>query len=75
MTIDARTSAIFPFSNGKISNFFCQKNQNCQFKLKFTTKTNPNMQNAMVKFTFSVLDRKSPFWANLVQKFKIISLS
>ena len=29
----------------------------------------------MVVFTFSVLDRKQHFWANLVQKIKIVSLS
>ena len=29
----------------------------------------------MVVFTFSVLDWKHPFWANLVQKIKIVSLS
>ena len=29
------------------------------------------MQNSMVKFTFSVLDQKYLFWANLVQKLKI----
>ena len=45
-----------------------QKNQNCQFKLKFGTETNSNMQNSMVVFAFSVLDRKDPFWANLFQK-------
>ena len=33
------------------------------------------MQNSMVVFTFSVLDWKYPFWANLVQKIKIVSLS
>ena len=26
------------------------------------------MQNSMVVFTFSILDEKSPFWANLVKK-------
>ena len=51
------------------------KNQNCQFKLKFRTSTNSNMQNAVVQFFFSVLDRKHPFWANLFQKIKIFSLS
>ena len=30
------------------------------------------MQNLMVVFTFSVLDQKNPFWANLVQKFKFV---
>ena len=29
----------------------------------------------MVVFTFSVLDQKDPFWANLVEKIKIVSLS
>ena len=29
----------------------------------------------MVVFTFSVLDRKQPFWANLIQKIKIVTLS
>ena len=28
------------------------------------------MQNSMVVFTFSVLGRKYPFWANLVEKVK-----
>ena len=35
-----------------------QKNQNCQFKLKFGTKTNLNTQNSMMMFTFSVSDHK-----------------
>ena len=50
-----------------------QKNQNCQFKLKFGTKTNLNKRNSMMMFTFSVFDQKNPFWANLVQKIKIVS--
>ena len=54
---------------------FGQKNQNCQFKLKFGTETNSNMQNSMALFTFSVSDRKHRFWGNLVQKVKIVSLS
>ena len=32
------------------------------------------MQNSMVMFTFSVSKWKYPFWANLVQKIKIVSL-
>ena len=60
----------FPFL-GK----FCQKNQNWQFKLKFGTQTNSNMQNSMALFIFSVLDRKHPFWANLAQKIEVVSLS
>ena len=31
------------------------------------------MQNSMVMFTFSVLDQEYAFWANLVQKIKIVS--
>ena len=54
---------------------FGPKNQNYQLKLKFGTYTNSNMQNSMVMFTFSVFDRKYPYWANLVQKVKIISWS
>ena len=33
------------------------------------------MQNLMVVFNFSVFDQKHSFWANLVQKIKIVSLS
>ena len=54
---------------------FSPKNQICQFKLKFGTKTNSNIQNSKVVFTFSVLNRKYTFWANLVQKIKIVSLN
>ena len=54
---------------------FGPKNQNCQFQLKFGTKTNSNMQSSVVVFTFCVLDWKHPFWANLVQKLNIVSLS
>ena len=50
-----------------------QKNQNCQFKLKFGTKTNLNMRNSMMMFTFSVFEHKYLSWVNLVQKFKIVS--
>ena len=37
------------------------KNQNCQFKMKFSTKTNLNMQNSIVVFTFAVLDGNTLF--------------
>ena len=37
--------------------------------------TDLNMQSSMVQFIFSDLDWKYPFGANLVQKFKIVSLS
>ena len=40
---------------------FCQKNQNCQFKLKSATQTNSNMQNSIVVLTFSDLYRKHLF--------------
>ena len=49
-----------------------KKNQNCQVKMKFGTKTNLNMQNSMAMFTVSVFDHKYLSWANLVQKFKIV---
>ena len=52
-----------------------QKNQNCQFKLKFGTWTNLNITNSTVVFIFSVLDGKHPFWVNLVKKIKIVSLN
>ena len=54
---------------------FGPKIQNCQFKLKFGTETNSNKQNSMVLFTFSVFNRKYPFWVSLVQKLKIVSFS
>ena len=40
---------------------FGPKNQKCHFKLKFGTKTNLNMQNSMVAFTFSISDGKTLF--------------
>ena len=54
---------------------FGPKTQNCQFKLKFGTQTNSNMQNSMVVLTFSVFDWRYAFWGNLVQKIRIGSLS
>ena len=61
---------------------FGLKNENRQFKVKLDTQTNLNldtqtnlnMQNSLMMFTFFVFDRKYPFWANLVQKMKIVSL-
>ena len=38
----------------------------CLFKVRFGTRGNPNMQNAMESFTFPIFDGKYPFWANLV---------
>ena len=51
------------------------KNENYQFRLNFPTFTNSNMQNSLALLTFSVLDQKHPFWANVVQKTKIVSLN
>ena len=42
--------------------------------MKFDTQTNSNMQNSMVMLIFFVFDLKYPFWTNLVQKIKIVSL-
>ena len=51
------------------------KNQNYQFKQKFDTYTNSNMQNSMVVFTFSALDRDNFFWQIWSEKVKIVCLS
>ena len=40
---------------------FGQKDQNCQFMLKFGTKTNLNMQNSVVVVIISVLYQKYSF--------------
>ena len=53
---------------------FGPENQNCQFKLKIGTKTNLDMQNPVLLFTFSVFDWKDPFQANLIQKIETVSL-
>ena len=49
--------------------------QYCQFKVKLNTKTNLNIWKSMMVFTFFVFDQKCPFWTNLFQNVKIISLS
>ena len=49
---------------------FGPTNQTGHFKLKFGTQTNLNLQSSMVVFTFSDLNGKHHFWANLVQKVK-----
>ena len=41
-------------------------------KLKFRAQTNSHILNWMLLFTLSVLNRKYPPWANLVQKLKIV---
>ena len=38
---------------------FGPENQNCQFKLKLSTKTNSNMHNSVMTFTFSVFGPKT----------------
>ena len=38
-------------------------------------QTGSNKENFMVMFTFFVFYRKYPFWTNLVQQIKIVSLS
>ena len=52
---------------------FGPKCQNCQFKVKFDTEVNSNMQNPMMVFSFSARNAffgkfgiKWPYWANLV---------
>ena len=50
---------------------FGPKSQNYQFKMKFGTYTNANMQNSIAVFTFFVFDRNPPFWANFIQKSKL----
>ena len=54
-----------------------QKNQNCQFKLRFGTKTNSNMQNSMVVSVYFIClsENSYPLWANLVQKIAFVILS
>ena len=47
------------------------KSQNRQFKLKFGTKANLNMQNPKVLFTFAVLQRKYHFGQTLSQNSKL----
>ena len=54
---------------------FGPKIQNCLFKVKLGIKTISNMQNFIIIFTFSVFIEKYPFWANLFQKVKTVSLN
>ena len=53
---------------------FGSKNQNFQFTLKFGNQTSSNMQNSSMGFNFAILDQAYPFWENLIQKIKIVSL-
>ena len=38
--------------------------------MKVGIKSNLNMVNSIIRFTFPVLDPKNPFWANLFQTLK-----
>ena len=58
-------------SPGQISEKKKTENQNCQFELKLSPKTNSNMQNLMMMFPISAFNHKHPSWVNLVQKSKI----
>ena len=51
-----------------------QKNQNCQFSRKFGTKTNLNMWNSIMIFTFSVFDRKYLFRKIWSKKSKLLKV-
>ena len=51
---------------------FGPKNENCQFQLKFHTKSNSNMKNSMVN---SLFFNSTPFYGNLFQKIKIVCWS
>ena len=55
----------------KVSNSKCPFWANFPQNMKFRTKTNSNMQNSMVMFTFSVFEPTYPFWANLLHKIKV----
>ena len=57
---------------------FGPKNQICQFELKFRTRLLWIYAELCRKYavvTFSFLDQKNPFWANLVEKIQIVTLS
>ena len=45
--------------------------QNSQLKLKFGAKTNLNMQNSVVLFTFPAFDWKYPFGANFILEIEV----
>ena len=47
-----------------------QKNENSQFNLKFGTKTNLNIKNSIMMFTFSIFEHRRLSWVNLIQNFK-----
>ena len=49
----------------------CPKSQNCHFKLKIGNKTNSNIKNSMVIFTFLFSTRSIHFW-KFAPKIKIV---
>ena len=65
--------SLFPFLTG--NTLFGQigpKNQNCPFKLQFGISANSNMSNTIVMFTYSVFNRKYPFWVKICFKKPIL---
>ena len=54
---------------------FGPKNQNCQFKLKFGTLTNSNMQNSMVVFYYFCFRPETTFLDKFSPEIKIFRLS
>ena len=54
---------------------FGPKTQYCEFKLKFGTKTNSNMQKLMVMSLFSAFEWKYSNWINLIKNIKVFGLS
>ena len=51
-----------------------EETHSSQFKMKFGAWPNSNLQNSMVIFISSVLDREYPFWAYLLQKLSKFSV-
>ena len=50
---------------------FFQENQNCQFKRKFGTKTNLNIENSVVMFTFVFFRPEINLLGKFISKMKI----
>ena len=50
---------------------FVKENQDCQFKLKFGTKTNLNMENSIVMFIFAFFRPEINLLGKFVSKMKI----
>ena len=58
---DQKTFCLFFICFRSFLGEFVQKNQNCRFKMKFSTQTNSNIQKLIVNFTFSVFNQEYPF--------------